>query len=102
MHWTGQRNFQIRSGTMKPGPAVLLPAAIATALWGSATSAAVESCERLAGMARDDVLISTAAPVDAGPYIAPGTALPIAMPAFCRVAGTLRPSSDSRINFELW
>src|SRR5262245_19397120 len=40
-------------------------------------------------------------PVQPGPPNAPAQA-PLIVPAFCRVAATLRPSSDSQIDIEVW
>ena len=46
--------------------------------------------------------VTTAEAVPAGPFTAPnGTAYPN-LPAFCRVAATLRPSPDSDIKTEVW
>jgi len=37
----------------------------------------------------------------AGPFTPPGAA-PVVVPAFCRVAGAIKPTSDSNILFEVW
>jgi feruloyl esterase len=80
----------------------VLTAILAAAMSVRAVNAAVASCDRLVQLARPDLAIAAARPVPAGPYAAPGMALPLRVRAFCRVAGTLKPSPDSRINFELW
>ena len=60
-------------------------------------------CESLRQLSLPDTSITTAETVSAGSFTAPGVAQPIAtLPAFCRVAGTIRPSKDSDIQFEVW
>ncbi len=60
------------------------------------------SCETLAGTAPPDTTIMVAESVAAGKFIPPyGEPIENA-PAFCRVAGVIRPSSDSYIRFEVW
>ncbi len=46
--------------------------------------------------------VDTATVVPAGPFTRPGATAPTNVPAFCRVAGTSRPTSDSDIRFEVW
>src|SRR5215472_10963801 len=58
-----------------------------------ATPAAAASCASLLGLALPDTQITLAAP-DGGAF---GN-----LPAFCRVAATLRPTSDSNIKIEVW
>ena len=68
------------------------------------------SCQMLAGIALSDGTITDAEIVDAGSYVRPETrSRPAAadqlfrvLPAFCRVAATLRPSDDSDIKVEIW
>ena len=77
---------------------------------GQAGAPAV-SCESLAKLVLPDATITMAQPVAAGefqipagsrgPGPTPGAAPPQA-PAFCRVAATLKPSSDSDIKMEVW
>ena len=55
------------------------------------------ACERLTMMTLPNVTITTAQSVAAGTM--PGAP---SLPAFCRVAATLKPSSDSDIKMELW
>jgi feruloyl esterase len=64
------------------------------------------ACEALASLTVPNVTITLAADVNAGAF-APGgggTGGPSlnALHAFCRVAATLRPSSDSEIKIEVW
>jgi tannase/feruloyl esterase len=61
------------------------------------------TCEGLAGsFSRANTTISLAQSVPAGSFTPP-VGQPIQnMPAFCRVAGAIKPSSDSDIRFEVW
>ena len=59
-------------------------------------------CESLAAIALPNITITIAEARPAGEFTPPG-AKPIAnLPAFCRVAGAIKPSSDSDIRFEVW
>src|SRR5690348_205187 len=67
------------------------------------------ACESLATTALAKGQITSAAVVPAGafrpPNAASNTALPAyaaSLPAFCRVAATLTPTSDSDIKIEVW
>ncbi len=65
------------------------------------------SCEALSAQLKiPDVTITLAAEVPAGGLKLAATGGPPmnfgALPAFCRVAGTARPSADSDIRFEVW
>ena len=66
-------------------------------------AAAGTTCEGLASLSLPDARITSAQSVAAGDFtLAPG-AQPIRnLPAFCRVAATLTPSSDSDIKVEVW
>jgi feruloyl esterase len=75
-------------------------------------AAAPGSCEKLAGLTLPHTTITAAQSVAAGAFIPP-PADPTAGPpvqarafaslaAFCRVAATLKPSSDSDIKIEVW
>lgn len=92
---------------------------LALALPGAAHAAApAAGCAKLARLALPGVTITAAEHVAAGRYQLPkgdlsflaampgmnvaGQAAPSPNPAFCRVAGTVRPSADSDIKFELW
>ena len=86
--------------------ALLLSAAVvAAAVFGTVqhTDAAGRACDALTGLTLKDTTITTAESVAAGAFTPPRVpnAQPIAV-AFCRVAGTIKPSSDSDIKFELW
>jgi feruloyl esterase len=70
------------------------------------------SCANLAALTIPNVTIKSATAVPAGPFTPSGAPIagdgqargPAAMtlPAFCRVEGTARPTSDSDIKFEVW
>ena len=86
-------------------------ALIAATLAGAATvfSARVQaaaSCESLAALALPHATITSVQTVAAGGFTPPGGrgASPAAasLPAFCRVAATLKPSTDSDIKVEVW
>jgi feruloyl esterase len=68
----------------------------------SASSAAAPmSCESLASLSLPDTIITLAASVQAGTFDPPGATPPIDTTA-CRVAGSIRPTGDSDIRFEVW
>jgi hypothetical protein len=60
------------------------------------TFAAPASCESLASLQLPDTTITTATVVPAGTFN------PAIVTTACRVAGSIRPTSDSDIRFEVW
>src|SRR5579871_236326 len=70
--------------------------------------AAAATCESLASLTLPNTTITLAQPVEAGALTLPGGRGPNPnvvykdLPAFCRVAATLRPTSDSDIKIEVW
>jgi TonB family protein len=76
---------------------------ILLAMPGSANAA---TCETLAALNLPDTTITSAQPVAAGAFIPPGESMPPAsvknLPAFCRVAATIKPAKDSEIKMEVW
>ena len=73
----------------------------------TAATAAPRTCESLASLTLPNTTISAAEAVAAGAFKAPGPAFgPAAdytrLPAFCRVQGSIKPTSDSDIRFEVW
>src|ERR1700687_2402250 len=67
------------------------------------------SCESLVSIKLPNTTITSANTVAAGTFTPPtpgGAAIAVSqfltLPAFCRVAATLRPSSDSDIKVEVW
>src|SRR5262245_15863006 len=65
---------------------------------------AATSCESLSSLALPNTSITLAQMVPAGGFSLPGQAVQqfSQLPAFCRVAATLTPSSDSEIKIEVW
>ena len=64
-------------------------------------------CERLKSLSLPNATITAAEFVVAGPFQAPGNEVnpapaPVMLPAHCRVAAVLTPSSDSHIEIEVW
>jgi hypothetical protein len=80
---------------------LLIGAAIAPA-----PASAQKSCESLTALTLANTTITSATSVAAGafkPPAGPGAPAPTEpLPAFCRVAGTAKPTSDSEIKFEVW
>ena len=67
-----------------------------------AASPPAQTCDTLAKLNLPATTIATAESVPSGTFTPPGyKALPN-LPAFCRVAGTIKPSADSDIRFEVW
>jgi feruloyl esterase len=61
------------------------------------------SCGALATLALPNATITLAQAVDAGRFTPPGSAAEASgLPAFCRVAATLKPTPDSDIKIEVW
>jgi feruloyl esterase len=69
---------------------------------GAGHAAAGATCEGLANLAFPGATITAAESVPAGTYHAPDGEVFTNMPAFCRVAATLTPTSDSDIKVEVW
>jgi feruloyl esterase len=66
-------------------------------------------CEQLKALSLPDTQITLAETVPAGPFAQPGapnqanaSQTPLILPAHCRVAALLKPSSDSVIKIEVW
>jgi hypothetical protein len=64
--------------------------------------AAPTSCDALAKLNLPNTTIKTAEAVPAGTFTPPGDRAIPNLPAFCRVAGMIKPSADSDIEFEVW
>lgn len=63
---------------------------------------AAPTCESLASLALPHTSIATAELRPAGDFAAPGNPTIHNLPAFCRIAGSIKPSDDSDIRFEVW
>ena len=83
-----------------------LTAAMLAAVFATRPQAAGTPCDQLASFAIRDGSISEAVLVAAGAFTPPGgggnARVFSALPAFCRVAATLKPSTDSDIKIEVW
>jgi len=83
-------------------------ALIPTLLFLAPVAFAQTPCDQLASQKLPGVSITFARAVEAGPFQQPdaapgrGPAAPVNLPAHCRVALVLAPSSDSHIEMELW
>ena len=118
----------VRGGVAALAGALVMAAFIPAAPMGT-VAAAASSCEGLSSLSIPTVTIDTAQTVAAGAFVAPtapgrggagrggrgapeggggqaGRASPASpyasLPSFCRVAATLKPSSDSDIKIEVW
>jgi Tannase and feruloyl esterase len=79
---------------------------LATLVQGQALHAAA-SCESLSSLALSNTTITLAQAVSAGEFTQPASATDAAqkfdnLPAFCRIAATIKPTSDSNIRMDLW
>ncbi len=59
-------------------------------------------CASLPSLTIPNVVIRAATAVPAGPLTLPGAREAMTLPAFCRVEGIAKPTSDSDIRFEVW
>ena len=75
-------------------------------LLGCSVPSLAATCESLAALKLPDTTITLAQPVAAGAFVPPGASAPPAsvknLPAFCRVAATIKPAKDSEIKMEVW
>jgi hypothetical protein len=85
---------------MKSRKALLVALPFAAVAASSALAAPI-ACEALASLQLPDTTITVAAVVPAGAFDPPGATPPIDTAA-CRVAGIIKPTSDSSITFEVW
>jgi len=78
---------------------------IATALFACVSlRAAGTTCEELSGLKLPDTVLSISQTIAGGEFHPPtGSASAFKnIPAFCRVAGSIKPFTDSNIQFEVW
>src|SRR5689334_5219062 len=86
---------------------VWLTTALLVPCWVIPTAAAQKSCAALTMAKLQNATIVSAADVAAGPFtlkspLVPPNLPPVQLPAYCRVVGIAKPSSDSDIKFEVW
>lgn len=67
-----------------------------------ALSASAADCNSLSSLKLPDTKITVAESVSAGTFTPPYGNPVEKLPAFCRVAGVIKPTSDSTIQFEVW
>jgi hypothetical protein len=79
--------------------AVGFAAAVAAA---GVMAAGAAPCESLAALALPNATITVTQTVPAGPFTPPGGRETQNPKPFCRVAGVIKPTSDSDIRFEVW
>jgi feruloyl esterase len=68
-------------------------------------ASAQTACEQLKALKLAEATLTRSESVDAGPFRNPSTpsaAAAVNLPAYCRVAATLKPTSDSEIKMEVW
>ena len=68
---------------------------------GATPTLAAATCASLGSLALPDTTVTAAQLIPAGTYTTPDGEVFTNMPAFCRIAATLTPTSDSDINMEL-
>src|SRR5919204_4119210 len=93
---------RIQPGGASMRRALTLTLLCAAALASSALAAATPCGNLTALKLPNNTTVDTATVVPAGPFTRPGATTPTNVPAFCRVAGTSRPTSDSEIHYEVW
>ena len=80
--------------------------ALTAALLVPSSSLAQRSCGSLLHLSQPHTTITLARSVPAGPFALPGPSSgghpTVNVPAFCRVAGVIKPTADSDIHFEVW
>jgi feruloyl esterase len=85
---------------------ITIAAGFLVGLFGASLSLA-DPCEELSNLRLENTAISLAKTMPAGPFEAevraPGVPKQhIDLPSYCRVAGSIHPTSDSDIKFEVW
>jgi feruloyl esterase len=81
---------------------------VAALVFSPALALAAASCESVASLTLPNASVTSVATVEPGAFPAPPGRGPNpgavykSLPAFCRVAVTLKPSSDSNIRIEVW
>jgi feruloyl esterase len=87
---------------MKTAKSLLRLSFVASLGIAAAASARAATCESLASLSLPNVTISAAQTIPAGNYTAANNQTFTNLPAFCRVAATATPTTQSQIKFEVW
>jgi hypothetical protein len=80
----------------------ILYAALSICLSFTGLKGAGTNCADLAKLSLPNTTIGTAEAIPAGSYTPPGSQAIGEAPAFCRVAGVIKPVEDCDIKFEVW
>jgi feruloyl esterase len=93
-----------RTSVAKSRRGALLPSLVLAGLaLGPTTVAAANNCERLIGLPLPNTNIAVAEQITSGSFSPPdGSPTQLGLPPFCRVRGSITPTSDSKIEFEVW
>src|SRR5690349_19726882 len=83
-------------------PAVCSLIALSLIMAAAPLVARAADCANLSGTKLPDTTLTTAQAVPAGRFMPPYGRPLDKLPAFCRLAGVIRPTSDSEIRFEVW
>jgi hypothetical protein len=83
----------------RKGVAPLLAAPVMAAVMLHAAPAAADSCSNLISLSLPNTTITLAQTYAAGQTVSGTTKAPVGL---CRVAGTIKPGSQSNIHFEVW
>src|SRR6185312_15690245 len=101
----GEKSMKTMGGPVARWQVVTVFAA--TLVAGIARASTHDACTQLVSLRLPDTVITQAQWVQAGsfqiPPPAPGVVLhPVRLPAHCRVTGSIKPTADSDIRFEVW
>jgi hypothetical protein len=82
---------------------VLFPTVSVIAFLFVGNPASAATCESLSGLALPHATITTAQSITGGSFTPPNSSTPLTgLPAFCRIAVTSTPTTDSLIKIEVW
>src|SRR5256712_2081286 len=85
-----------------PIPAIRILITLALMIVAASLDGHTADCASLIKTSLPDTSLTTAQVVPAGRFLPPYGRPIDKLPAFCRLAGVIRPSSDSDIRFEVW
>src|SRR6476659_7528778 len=104
MVFSRRTNMNTDVATRRRLLSLTLPFLLLASLAFNSRPAAAQNCEKLADLKLANTTITEAQSVAPGTFTpATGSAAPFKeLPAFCRVSGVIKPSTDSNIKFEVW